>query len=144
MKKEDIIDLTKSAQSYAVANTPLFLLRKLREDSGIYEYARKRSGQDILSDLRSAMAEPPKEIFDYVRPYAYLVALSLKHDADYLGRIADVTEAQRWAWDWFEYLHHVLLQTSIPTAVQQSRMPPSSEKPRSFDDVSDNHQLVKI
>jgi len=96
------IDLTELTQAYAVANTPLFFVRKLREDSAISEYGRHKSGNDILSDLRDALARAPSGVEDYVRPYAYLMALTLKHDAEYLKQIPELTEVQRWSWDWFE------------------------------------------
>ena len=67
-------DLTNAARVFAVANTLLFLVRKLRFDPLVQELGRRFSGTELLDALRSSVAEDPKNLEGAVRPYVYLVA----------------------------------------------------------------------
>lgn len=115
------VDLSEASASYAVANTPLFLIRKIREDSSAVYIANNFSGDQILSALRMALEHEPTDICDYVRPYVYLVALSMKDTDSYLRCAADLPMARKW--DWYCYVSLALLQAYAPTtqiAVQVS------------------------
>jgi hypothetical protein len=119
MTSFDEADLTQAAHMYAVANTPLFLLRKLRQDPVVYEIGTSFSGDQILDELHRAVETEPRNPVEYVRPYVYLVALSTLSEDRYLKGAAHLRNSERW--DWFEYLRRVMLETYTPTAKQAVR-----------------------
>src|SRR5208337_2829318 len=106
-------NLEQAALNYAVANTPLFLLRKVREDPVTREIADSFSGQAILAELRSSVDRSPENLLDYVRPYVYLVALSMKPEDVHLRAAARLPNIEKW--NWLSYLQGVLLETYTPT-----------------------------
>jgi len=103
-------DLTCASQAYAVANTPIYLIRRLQEDPAVYEIA-KFSGEDILQALRNAVRVQPESLLDYTRPYVYLVALSKLPSEDFL-RSVDTDGMENWRW--LPYMKQVLLETYLP------------------------------
>ncbi len=107
------VDLSHAASTYAVANTPLFLVRKLREDPAVSEIAKLFSGDQILAALQLTVQDKPTDLFDYVRPYVYLVALSMKETDTYLRKAMELPNTRKW--DWFNYVALALLQTYTPT-----------------------------
>jgi hypothetical protein len=115
-------DLTEAAHIYAVANTPLYLIRMLRQDPTVYEISKSFSGDEILTQLSNALRVKPESPVDYVRPFVYLAALWHKPEEKYLKmspRIPDVGET-----DWFNYVRRVLLETYSPTISQNIQLPP--------------------
>jgi len=120
-------NLREACQMYAVANTPLFLTRRLQENSVVQEIANSFSGDQILQEFRNATAHPPESLLDYTRPYVYLVALSKLPNSEYL-RAANIQGAEKWRW--LPYLKDVLLQTYIPLSTsnllgETARLSPS-------------------
>lgn len=107
------INLASASLTLAVANTPLFLLRKLRADPSVHEIAASFGGDEILAELSRLACSEPRDVIDYVRPYAFLVSLSMLPSIDYLKRVASIKGTDRW--EWFSYIHRVLLDTYIPT-----------------------------
>lgn len=100
-------------EAYAVANTPLYLIRKLRETEEVGELVRTKSGDQIFELLRQATAKHPVEPMDYVAPYMCLVALSMKSDDNYLKAAGALPNTANW--DWFDYIRQVLIEATIPT-----------------------------
>jgi len=120
-------NLREASQMYAVANTPLFLARRLQEDPVVQEIANSFRGDQILEEFRNAIAHPPESLLDYTRPYVYLVALSKLPDSEYL-RAANIGGTEKWRW--VPYLKEVLLQTYIPLSTsdllgEAARLSPS-------------------
>jgi len=107
-------NLRSAAQTYAISNTPVFLVRRLQEDPVIFDVSRGFSGQQILEALAAATAVNPKTLLEYVRPYAYLVALSKLPTDEYL-RAADVARAD--SWRWLPYAKELLLASYKPVSV---------------------------
>lgn len=112
-------NLSQAARVYAIANTPLFLIHKLREDPAVHDIARSFSGEQILLELQRATVGEPQTPADYVRPYALLAALALKSDVGYLRAAARIERA--YTWEWFDYIHRVLLTTHSPTTSDTMR-----------------------
>jgi hypothetical protein len=108
----DEVELRGAESAFAVANTPLFLMRKLRSDPTIALLARKRRGEELLASLRDIAGKEPQDPREFVLPYVYLVALSLKQDLSHLREAATI--AQPYA-DWYRYIGDYLVQSTIPT-----------------------------
>jgi hypothetical protein len=123
MKSLHQVDLTEAAHAYAVANTPLYLTRKLREDRAAYEISRSLSGDEILTALDNALRVKPVDATGYVRPFVYLVALWFKPEDKYLKMSPRAPGAS--PRDWYNYVRGVLLETYSPTIDQSVRIPPS-------------------
>ena len=109
------IKLPQAESIFAVANTPNFLLRKLRADPAVQEIGRTFSGDDIMRELKAVISVKPTKLHDAARPYAYLVALSYNEDISYLKKATRIT-AKRF--DWFQHIARVLVESHKPTLVK--------------------------
>jgi hypothetical protein len=121
MKTLHDVDLKQACRAFAVANTPLFLIRKLRQDTTVREISKSFSGEEILNRMKDLMARAPETIFDHAAPYAYLVALSLKEDDEFLRKAVTIPAPAHWIW--FDYVANVLVRTYSPTAQTDIRVP---------------------
>ena len=92
------IDLTEAEAAFAVANTPQFLLRKLRADPAVRQIQSQFKGKDVLKALKAAVHHKPNTLRDSVRPYVYLVALFYYLDISYLRGAAKIVAPH---FDWF-------------------------------------------
>lgn len=120
MKKPDDIDTLGAEGSFAVANTPLFLLRKLRGDPAVIELARNFSASDILRALKKSIRKRPHSLSDSVRPYVYLIALSIVGDAAELKEASTLAAPDA---DWFSYLANFIFVTHRPTTYTKITVP---------------------
>lgn len=109
-------NLTNAVQMYAIANTPLFLIRKLREDSAVSEIALSFDGEVILEELRNVLRHDPQTAEDYARPYVYVVALAQKPEDRFLRQAFSLAGRQKW--DWYEYVTGALLEMYMATKIQ--------------------------
>src|ERR1700748_30825 len=112
MSQIEEIDLGEAVKMYAISNTPLFLMKRLRESTATTEISRRFGGEEILSALKSIAKLDPTDSSDYVRPYVYLVALSQLPENRFLKSAASIPERGRW--DWFDYIARVLVETYSP------------------------------
>jgi hypothetical protein len=113
MSLVDQIDLRAAESAFAVANTPLFLMRKLRSDPAVALLARNRRGEELLKSLRDIARTEPNDLLEFVLPYIYLIALSLKQDLPHLREAAQITQPYA---DWYKYIGDYLVQSTHPTA----------------------------
>ncbi|SRR5258708_10503088 len=114
--------LSQAARVYGVANTPLFLVRKLQADQEVRAMSDALSGEQILNALREAVKGVPATPVEDVRPYAFLVALWFKPEVEHLREAAKLSAP---SWRWFDYIAAVLLQTFSPVFNQVVRVPPA-------------------
>lgn len=105
------LDLAQASQVYAVANTPLFLVRKLQADPSIRSVADTFSGEEIVEGLRSILDAEPTTTNEAVRPYALLIALWFKPEIEHLQMAAGL---QSEIYSWYEYIARALLSTFSP------------------------------
>ena len=117
----DDFDLSQAQANYAVANTPLFLLRKLQEDETIKAISQKLSGLQILRELEQAVGHRPENLLQAVLPYVCLAALWMKPDASFLQSTTRITPSYND--DWFRYARHALIQTYRPTSQHVISLP---------------------
>jgi hypothetical protein len=120
MKQLHEIDFTAASLALAVANTPSFLIRKLKSDPGVKFIADSYSDEQILNELRATPNADPAEPLNAVRPYAYLTALWMKPRPDAL-RIAAELETSRWRW--YSVIASFLLDTYSPISSQTVQAP---------------------
>lgn len=113
-------DLTEASHIYAVANTPLFLARKLLSDLSIRDLSDGCSGEEIVNALRAALAKEPTNAIEAVRPYAFLTALWFKQEIQYLKQAETFSSKD---FPWYVYVAQVLLQTFAPIQSQSIDMP---------------------
>ena len=107
MKPLDQIDLAEAESIFAIANTPHFLIEKLRTDPAVRSINSTYKGEDVLKELEVAVQKKPLTLSAAVRPYAYLVALSFNPNISYLKRATKLPAPN---FDWFEYLGNVLIK----------------------------------
>ncbi len=107
-------------KAFAVANTPLFLLRKLRSDPAVLEISQTVPPGTIFAALKDSLRRSPKTLSDAVQPYVYLVALSLTRDLQGLKEAAQLEAPYA---DWFAYIAKVLVDTYQPTVLETIQVP---------------------
>lgn len=126
MTQIDEMQFVGAQRAFAVANTPLFLLRKLKDDADVQQVSREFNGAQLISLLESSLRYRPKTIRDAVLPFIFLVALSFKEDKKFLD--ATITIARGYPDEWFDYLRSVLIQTYRST--QFSTLVPNQPRPK--------------
>lgn len=92
--------LLDAQKIFATANTPLYLVRKLRVAPSVERIAREKSGFQIFRALRASLKEQPDGFRDAVLPYAMIVALSLQSKSKYLFEAANLNAPHH---QWFDY-----------------------------------------
>lgn len=115
MRHLEDIDFSRAELSLAVANTPLFLVRKLKGDTAVLELSHF-NGEDLLNWLRNSLQNKPNDLSEAVKPYVYLVALAAKLDNQFLLRAADMKPS--YEDDWYSYIYNVLTDTYKPTTTK--------------------------
>lgn len=120
MKTLEQIDLTEAVEIFAVANTPNFLIRKLRDNPAVRLIHSTFKGNEILQALKTAVSQEPRTLLDSVRPYVYLVALSFNPNISYLKRAAIIATPH---FDWFAYAGNVLIKSYQPTSILSFDVP---------------------
>ena len=115
------IALKLAAENMVWANTPLFLLRKLREDPAVRDIKDKCSPSAVYRALRSIAKTKPATFEDKVRPYAYLVALSQMAEPAFFNKAARVRVVHA---PWFRYIADYVQETTRPTLSVEIRASP--------------------
>jgi len=115
------ISFSEAEHTFAVANTPLYLIRKLRQDPTVYEVSKRFSGEEILGELKHVLMVEPSSLADYVRPFVYLVALWHMPDDKYLKMSPQIANASER--DWYKYVKRVLIETYSPTIDLRVQLP---------------------
>jgi hypothetical protein len=108
------INLETAEKAFATANTPLFLLRKLRADPAVSEIARRFDPEEIFQELRRAVKRHAASFQSAVLPFVLLVALSLNLDNEYLLKSSKLKAPHH---AWFAYCCEYLLREFRPTSI---------------------------
>jgi hypothetical protein len=114
------VKLFEAEQSYAVANTASFLLRKLRADPVVKNLQIDYGGRALLDALKLALNKRPKTLGDAVRPYAYLVALSFDLDPSCLH---DATKLVAPYAEWYQPIARLLVASRTPVSYATVNVP---------------------
>jgi hypothetical protein len=113
MKQISKVDLSEAEMSLAVANSPLFLLRKLRTDPAIKRISDAVTSAQLVAYLRSILKRKPNTLRASVLPYACVVALAMRNSDTEL-QVAAKLDAPFAAW--FKYIANVLIETGRSTS----------------------------
>lgn len=124
MKTIADFDLTPASQIYGIANTPLFLIRKLQVDPAVRELSDSIPGEQIVRAIGAAVSREPENPTEAVLPYALLVALWFKPEVEHLEQAATVDAP---AFSWFRFIASVLIETFSP--IQRQVIQASSQLP---------------
>lgn len=109
------VDLSGAVRALAVANTPFFLVRNLKNEFTTEFISKHFSDEEILSGLRSVLEIGPNDLVNSVRPYVYLVSLWMKPRREALT-LASGMNASRWGW--YTVIASYLLETYSPILTQ--------------------------
>jgi hypothetical protein len=110
----DPIDLREAEKSVAVANTPIFLARRLRENPALKRALDMHGAGKVFGALEIISARKPNDLKQASEVYFYLVALSLDSDASWLHRARALPSPHI---KWFEEIADYLISTTKPTFV---------------------------
>lgn len=127
--------------AYAIANAPMFLVRKLGADSAASQIESEFSAEDILKAIEDAVKRKPKSVRDAVLPYVLAVALSKKSDASFLHKATKIKAPSH---EWFDYVVHVLEKTYQSTSSLIVKVPAgwSDATNQNSDQSTTNSRLV--
>jgi hypothetical protein len=100
-------NLDNAESVFAISNTPIFLLRKLSEDTETSKISQEHTGEQLLSDLRQALDSGSGDVYSSVLPYVLLVALWKKETIEFLNRAASFESDD----EWYRYCVNILLHT---------------------------------
>lgn len=131
--------LIQAGESYAAANTPLFLLRRLHTDEEVVELGVKFKADQLLDALKAAVAVEPKTPSEAVRPYALLVALWHQDKSDSLKEAAKIEAPHA---DWYQYISAVLLETFSPIQSSLIQLPGYLQSDVSIEQSGDIKSII--
>ena len=119
-------DISNSTRAYAVANTPLYLLRMLKEDPVVREIALKLPLDQILNELKAIVDKPESTSEEGVLPYLLLTALSFLPQAEGLQRAATFSAPQ---FNWYIPILNELSRAFNPIQVFELNSAPRLSEP---------------
>ena len=99
---------------YTVANTPLYLIEKLRADRTVQELARISDPTKTFSALVASLRKKPITSRDVVLPYVLAMMLFLQQDLASLNKARKLAAPHH---KWFEYICSVLAELYQPTSL---------------------------
>ena len=114
------VDLDSAEEALAIANTSLFLLRKLRADEAPEIISAAYSPTAIFAALCGRMAKKPRTLRDAVAPFVYAVALARQGQLQLLHKALQVPASE---YDWLPYLIGVLIETTPSTTTTTIQAP---------------------
>ena len=108
------IATSSAKEAVLVANTPSFLLDRLRKDVGVRFALDNMKPSEIVAALREGLASPPQDAVALVPLYVYLVALSSTDPGDREAwnelRALDLSHLE-----WGEAIRNLTLANAVPT-----------------------------
>lgn len=110
------IESDSAKETVLFANTPNYVLDRLRKDTATAYVADKLQTEEIVDALSRLGAMPIQEPLELVRAYVFLVAASLKPDL--FGKFREKFESIGLAnLPWGDEIRHAILAESIPSNV---------------------------
>lgn len=117
--RTEFIDTQAAKEAVLFANSPSYLLDRLRRDASVEYLIDRLSTKQIIETLAGLCSEPPKDPLDIVRGYVFLVALSLKHDLDSYQGIVNAIDLN--CLQWGDELRDSILRARVPTTLSEIR-----------------------
>jgi hypothetical protein len=108
------IATSSAKEAVLVANTPSFLLDRLRKDIAVQYVLDSMSPPEIMKALRDALARPISDVTELVPRYVYLVALSTTdpQNEDIWKQIGSLDLSQL---EWGEPIRRLIRAEAVPT-----------------------------
>jgi hypothetical protein len=114
------IDLREAGLSVAVANTPIFLARRLLENAAVRQAHQLHGAEKIFAALQKISARKPSDLNEAAEAYFYLVALSLDDNKLWLRRAGALSAPHV---KWFADVADYLLGTARATVISSVHAP---------------------
>jgi hypothetical protein len=105
-------------EAVLIANTPSFLLDRLRKDIAVQFVLDNMSAPEIVRALRSGLANPPADATALVPLYVYLVALSGfdPQDKEVWDQIRSLNLS---GLEWGETIRGLICADAVPTTIME-------------------------
>lgn len=108
----DELDLSNANEVVLVANTPTYLLDRLRKDASVAHISQTVSATEILDALRATSATEPQRVQDVVQRYIYLAALAMKDPSEIWPGLAEIDLKKL---EWGDQLREMIKAESVAT-----------------------------
>lgn len=108
----DILDLSNANEVVLVANTPTYLLDRLRKDASVASIAQTLTTSAILAALRSLSGSDPLRVQDVVQRYIYLAALAMKNPSEVWPGLAEINLDKL---EWGNQLREIIKAETVAT-----------------------------
>jgi hypothetical protein len=105
--------ISQAATYLTVANTPLFLSRKLRLEPRIAEFSSMTDDLTLFEKLKTLLAHTPQTLEEEAKPYVYVVALAMKNRSDLLLQAQQIISND---YRWFSHVLAYLVSSITPTS----------------------------
>lgn len=103
-----------ASEAVLIANTPAFLLDRLRKDIAVQYILDSMSGREIVRALQTSLARTAKDASDIVPLYVYLAALSSvdPEDQELWEQILSLDLSHL---EWGEAIRRLIYAAAVPT-----------------------------
>jgi hypothetical protein len=109
----ETLDLRNANETVLVANTPSYLLDRLRKDNAVAQIAQTLPTAAILATLRESSARDPERVQDVVQRYVYLVAASMKDPSEIWPELAEINLRKL---EWGDQLRDLIRAENVATS----------------------------
>jgi hypothetical protein len=109
-------------EAVLVANTPSFLLDRLRKDIAVQYVLDSMTPDEIMRALREALTRPVNDITEIVPRYVYLVALSTT-DPQNQGIWKQIEALDLSQLEWGEPIRRLIRAEAVPTTTMEFTLP---------------------
>jgi hypothetical protein len=114
-------------ETVLVANTPSFLLDRLRKDVAVQTVLDNMTSAQIVTALHDALARPPKDPSDLVQAYVYLVALSSADPQDEALWV-QISSLDLSGLEWGNTIRALIAAEAVPTTALEFSLCDQSRK----------------
>jgi hypothetical protein len=114
-------------EAVLVANTPSFLLDRLRKDVAVQIVLDNMTGSQIVAALRDALARQPKSPSELVPAYVYLVALSSADPKDE-ALWTEISSLDLSGLEWGDTIRALISADAVPTTALEFSVCDQSSK----------------
>jgi hypothetical protein len=112
-------------EAVLVANTPSFLLDRLRKDIAVQYVLDNMSPPEIIKVLREALARPVQDVTEIVPRYVYLAALSTVDPQDQ-ALWQQILSLDLSNLEWGEPIRRLMRAEAVPTTSLEFELPAPS------------------
>jgi hypothetical protein len=116
MKLPSWLDTRNIEAQFVIANTPNFIVRRLKEDKVPYLLSKSMAPDQLLKLFIETSRMEPENLRELVTPYICLSALSLLNDGKYLKDAQTFTSAAHHQYKWLRAYTQILIDTFRPTS----------------------------